>query len=517
MDQATTAGGVTSFVDARQPFSAFDYIENNFGDCSPIRRLFSQARSVELCSVVCEKIAATGLVADENEEIKGLYPEHVMDDLRRLTFWSKPMASAADVNDSESNACIGYALLKQDSIPTRKWRWHVFEAVIWPTRFKYCYVPGWKKFQVRCCDKIFEVPGVLYCEQNELNKACAQVALRSLCSLHVDAAEVSFRKINAFAAKVSGQFDPGQGLEAKQMRGVLDGFGIRYTELDYTTLPDEDRKTFAYQKFVYAGIESGAGALLGFKLVGPDATGHHIIPFFGHTFNRDTWVPNADATYFPIGEETRYIPSESWVSTFIGHDDNFGSNYAIPRLYVTADQAQYVLSLYPPFVRYSGVEAEALAVNMLYSVRKRIMPTDLPWHRRAMDAIGRQNVVLRPLAMLREDYVAHLSEAEDWQGNKESNEICEGLANSLPEHLWLVELSVPELFPANLRKIGEILLNAASEPNPEDEARVFILARLPGSYIIQAGTAEDGTPKFNLGPSNLKSHTALYHSKQPDG
>ena len=154
---------------------------------------------------------------------------------------------------------------------------------------------------------------------------------------------------------------------------------------------------------------------------------------------------------------------------------------------------------------------------MLYSVRKRIMPTDLPWHRRAMDAIGRQNVVLRPLAMLREDYVAHLSEAEDWQGNKESNEICEGLANSLPEHLWLVELSVPELFPANLRKIGEILLNAANEPNPEDEARAFILARLPGSYIIQAGTAEDGTPKFNLGPSNLKSHTALYHSKQPDG
>jgi hypothetical protein len=515
MDQATTAGDETLFIDTRPPFSAFDYIEKNFGECPPIRRLFSQARCLEMCSVVSEKISPAGLVVDENDEIKRFYPEHIMDDLRRLTFWSKPMTSAADVNGAESDCCIGYALLKQDSIPTRKWRWHVFEAVIWPTKFKYSFVPGWKIFQARCCDQVFKIPGVLYCEQNGLNKACAQVALRSLCSLHVNEAEVSFRKINELAAKVTGPFDPSQGLEAKQMRGVLDGFGIRYTELDYTTLSEDERSAFTYQKFIYAGIESGAGALLGFKLVGPEATGHHIIPFFGHTFNRDTWVPNADAAYFRIGEETRYIPSESWVSTFIGHDDNFGSNYAIPRLYITAEQAQYVLSLYPRFVRYSGVEAEALAVNMLYSVRKLIIPTDLPWHRRAMEAIDRQNVVLRPVAMLRENYIEHLREAEDWQGRKESNEVCEGLANSLPEHLWLVELSVPELFPANLRKIGEILLNAGDELNPGDEARAFILARLPGSYIIQAGTDESGTPQFNLGPSDLKSHTALYFNKQP--
>jgi hypothetical protein len=93
--------------------------------------------------------------------------------------------------------------------------------------------------------------------------------------------------------------------------------------------------------------------------------------------------------------------------------------------------------------------------------------------------------------------------------------VYEGLATSLPDNLWMIELSVPELFPANLHKIGEILLNAAKEPIPNEEVQNFILARLPGGYILQAGTDETGTPKFTLGPSDIKSHTLLYSKEQP--
>lgn len=467
-----------------------------------------------MVSVVSEEIDAVGLIADENEEIKLIYADHTMDHLRRLTFWKVPITSAADLSHVGSAACIGYALLKQDStdvLPERKWRWHIFEAVMRPTEFAYSYVPGWNIFKVRCGDEIFEVPGVLYCQQNSLNKACAQVALRSLCSMHVDPAEVSFRRINELAGH--SPFDPGQGLEVRQIQAVLNGFEILYTAIDYNTVAAEDRAAFAYQKFVYAGIESGAGALLGFS-VGPNAT-YHIIPFFGHTLDRDAWVPNAEATYFQIGDETKYIPSESWVSNFVGHDDNFGSNYAIPRVYITPEQAQYVASLYPRPVQYGGVEAEALAVNMLYSVRRKIIPSDLRWHRRAFTAINDQNIVLRPIVISREKYIRHLRDSVDWQQNRESNEVCDGLQTSLPDHLWLVELSVPELFSANLRKLGEILLDASIGLNSDDESRRFILARLPGSYIVQAGADNDGTPKFKFGPSEIKSHTALYTNKQP--
>ena len=225
------------------------------------------------------------------------------------------------------DSCLGYAILKQDSVPGRKDCWHVFEAVTWPTKYAYSYVPGSTRFRFRCCDRELEICAASATprQQNGLNKACAQVALRSLCSIHRNPSDVSFRRINELAGQVSGAFDPSQGLEANQLCAVLDGFGIGYTDIDYNTVDVIDRDALAYQKFVYAGIESGAGALLGFKLVGPEATGHHIIPFFGHTFNRDMWVPNAEPAYFHVGEETRYVPSESWVSTFVGHDDNFGS------------------------------------------------------------------------------------------------------------------------------------------------------------------------------------------------
>ena len=65
------------------------------------------------------------------------------------------------------------------------------------------------------------------------------------------------------------------------------------------------RDELPYQKFLYAGIESGGGALLGFKFGGPGAKGEkHLIPFFGHTFNKDIWVSNADPAYFHVGEQT---------------------------------------------------------------------------------------------------------------------------------------------------------------------------------------------------------------------
>jgi hypothetical protein len=222
------------------------------------------------------------------------------------------------------------------------------------------------------------------------------------------------------------------------------------------------------------------------------------------------WIPKAEAAYFHVGEETRYVPSEAWTSTFVGHDDNFGSNYCIPRLYITAAQAQYVVSLYRDQVQYSGVEAETIAVNVLYSIRKSILPSTIPWLRRVQQAIDDQEVVLRTISVTRSEYIRHLKELVDWEFSQEDAGVCDSLASSLPDHLWMVELSLPELFPANLRKVGEILLNATVEPIPGTEASVYILARLPSSYIVGAGLDSDGTPNFTVGPSDLTSHTPVY-------
>ncbi len=510
--QARTAGGKSvELLHVESPFSSFEFIETHFPGHMPIRRLFSQARSLGMQSICMEEISPVGLVEDENRNLTDLYSDYKPGELKRVTFWSERLESPKDLASANPKAFLGYAILKQDVVHSLgKSQWHVFEAVTRRNPYEHTYIPAGRMFDTNVCGHTFAVPGVLYCQQNGLNKACAQVALRSLCALHVPDENVSFSAINSAAESATGPFDPSQGLEVKQMRAVLEHFGIGYLDIDYTTLSEEERTGLVYQKFLYAGIESGAGALLGFKLTGPQATGHHIIPFFGHTFNRDLWVPNADSAYFHVGEETRYIPSESWLSSFVGHDDNFGSNYCIPRLYVTPEQAQYVVSLYRKSTCFSGVEAEAIAVNFLYSVRKSIVPSGNPWLRRFMRYVEAQQVVLRAVALTRAEYLKHLRAAEDWEGQREAAQTCQGMEAFLPEHLWMVEVSLPELFPANLRKLGEILLNASEMPAPDQDLSTYILARLPGRYFIFDGTISDGTPRFTIGPSSLTSHTALF-------
>ena len=183
-------------------------------------------------------------------------------------------------------------------------------------------------------------------------------------------------------------------------------------------------------KYIYSGIESGAGALLGFSFAGPaipEEDGDcHIIPFYGHTFNKDTWVPDADKYYFRVGEELRYVPSENWTSSFLGHDDNLGPNLCVPRLYIPPVQVDYVVELLYPGVKFGGSQAEGVSLQFLYSVLdwinsadSNIDPSGNVWLRRLALSVNNQQIVLRAVATNKDVYVKHLSDEKDWNGNKE--------------------------------------------------------------------------------------------------
>jgi hypothetical protein len=76
----------------------------------------------------------------------------------------------------------------------------------------------------------------------------------------------------------------------------------------------------------------------------------------------------------------------------------------------------------------------------------------------------------------------------------------------------LVEVTVPEIFSTNKRKLGEILLDAGQERKPEINGESFILARFPESYVFFDGMSEDGNPSFLTVNSALKSHTTPWGS-----
>jgi hypothetical protein len=356
--------------------------------------------------------------------------------------------------------------------------------------------------------------GILYAQQNQLNKSCAQVALKSLLS-RLNQGEISYRQINDLAKRSSSiSFDPAKGLDATQIRAVLEGFGVGFRDFDYTQFSEEERKNHPYQKYLYSGVESGCGALLGFRLAGPATKGHerHIIPFYGHTFNKDTWAPEADVAYFRVGEKLGYVPSENWTSSFLGHDDNLGPNFCIPRLYIAPEKVDYVVELLKPGIMFGGAQAEALSLQFLYSVLNQlnqIAHSSNAWLERLAHYShpNIQRVVLRAIAVDRDTYIHHLKDERDWDGHSEpKGGVPDVLRRLLPKHLWIVEISIPQLFPANERKLGEIVLNGGVRLDPiKSSSSPFLLARLPGLYFFES-PGKSKKQRFLVLQSDLASH-----------
>jgi hypothetical protein len=497
------------------PFSCFDWVEANVASTESIRRCFSLARSLEMRTFIAEDIPAAGIIRDENEEVDRLSPDHSMPALKRLSFWTTPIPDQAAIASTDPVALCGYAIVKRDRVPSRKWdRWHVFEAVFRKYPHEHNCMPTQNTYQLRVYDAELSISGVLYAQQNGLNKVCAHVALRTLLSRRVPAGDVSYAEINRLAAKATpGTYDPAAGLGPPQIRAVLRDFKVPFRDIDYAEEEKKDkhiRRTHPFQKFVYAGIESGCGAMLGFRMTGPSAsTEKHIVPFFGHTFNKDTWVPDADIAYFNVGGGIGYIPSESWTSSFLGHDDNFGPNLCVPRLYVRPDQAEYAVELLRNGAAYSGVHAEVITLIFLYSLWPHLAKSANSWMNRLAAAAHPdvRRVVLRAVCVAKVAYLQHAREEADWNGNREDPRLVAILDQFLPDVLWVVDVSLPHLFPANEHKLGEILLNPSIpfDPKAPIDYRLFLLARLPGRLFVLE-SASSGPPKFMEVPSTCESH-----------
>ncbi len=497
-----------------RPFSSFDFVDMNFQDDFSIRRLFSLARAQGAKTLMVEPIAAAGIITEENDDIKQLFTDYVMTGLTRISFWSS-VFTAKNADSRTEEQCLGYAILKRDRVPSKqKNGWHVFEAVFRKYPDRHNCVPNPMTYTVSLGKKLVKLNGLLYSQQNGLNKVCAQVALRSLLS-RTPGGDVSYRQINDIARKSASSpgWLPADGLSTPQIRACLQGFGIKFRDFDYAMHDSTDRKAFPYQKFVYSGIESGAGALLGFRLSGPGVINgqYHIIPFYGHTFNKDTWAPEADKYYFRVGDKLRYIPSENWTSSFLGHDDNFGPNFCVPRLYITPKQVEYVVELLRPGARYGGSQAEAMSLQFLDSVLGEIGTTRNVWLKRLVHYASRdvKHVVLRALATDRDTYLNHLSNIQDWNGNSESRSLINFLRTVTPKNIWVVEASLPELFPANESKLGDIVLNSGGSLKGDRTDRSnFLFVRLPGDYWFDL-SSKPSQKQFVRLPSKIKSHVPV--------
>lgn len=499
--------GVPEVLDARPPFSNFDFVEQKFGSCRPLQRILSLARMAEFSTIVLENISSVGYSKEEDEDLLAYGIQPSDKNLIRISFFKGQFSAVAAIKDQKDSDYLGYAILKV--VPTKQhtFRWIVFESVIKASRHVNNYYHVGKEYEILCGDKNFKIKGTIYCQQNGLTSVCAHVALRTAIATTTGYDDVSYKAMNEILKKKGCPHRiENRGLTDIQIKSILDDLGIKYSVHVYEP---QSNDPIPFQKYIYGSIESGYATLLGFY--GRNEVGH-VIPVLGHTFNEDTWVPNAETSYFRIGKNIRYVPSETWVSTYICHDDNFGPHFCLPRQYLTVKDKVIVISFEPAEAKFDAVSAEVVAIEYLNKIIQSF-PEQLAnaWSRRLKDAVLVQRgwIVLRPLFMSGAQYITHLNSLTGWEGEKISPDLVKKLAPILKNHYWIVEFSLPELFPANKRKLGEVVLDASIAITPQTFSAAYMFARLPGELNW---LALDENKKVFLSKidSGIKTHTQLY-------
>lgn len=96
----------------------------------------------------------------------------------------------------------------------------------------------------------------------------------------------------------------------------------------------------------------------------------------------------------------------------------------------------------------------------------------------------------------------------DWSRRRVESAFVEEIRREVDELVWMVEVSLPELFPTNLRKVGEVLVRADRDLSG-DGGSVFLRARIPGWSCVES--PRGAVPgEFEFRPCRLLSHVPLF-------
>ncbi|NIP27808.1 MAG: hypothetical protein GWN67_24895 [Phycisphaerae bacterium] len=473
--------------------------------------------------MVIEELKEAPDLAQENEDIKIRCPSFKISKTHRLSFFTKRFSTRRGLSNATEEEFIGYAIVKQDAIPDYGRVTRIYESVIKPSRYVNNFIKGDKEWTCSIVGNLFKVKGYIYAQQNAITNVCAHVALRTAASCFHKDEDMLYREMNELIGidHVKRKLEPGKGLDTMEMVEILSKAGASCIVADYTN-PKRHKNRAPFQKLVYGSIESGFPAIVIFETA-ENTDVCHAIPIFGHTFNDDTWVYKAELSYFKVGSGMHYIPSESWTSTYIAHDDNYGSNFCIPRMYLHVRRycnAQnnevkgcsmdygnvcYVIGTLPREVRMNAIQAEVIGADYLFTILPQLPNLSDVWPTRLCYYAGVNQLVLRPILIRSDDYSRHLSNIRGWKRKKFEFEI-----EIEPEGwLWLIELSVPELFSSNKRKIAEVVLRSDVEPKSQRDFNSFLLARVPGYFALYSG-GQASNPNYNFIPSGIVDHVELY-------
>ena len=498
----------------------FDLIKRLWKDCKAegaIHRLCSLVRKMGAVTLLEEELELNKEILQEFQDVEARIDEKLADAPKaiRLSFFAAP-CDEKDWRALPEESFLGYAIILSLQLPagnaivknknlTSRLA-YVLEAVTRPpcrvTRgpdgdisargVTNYYVHCHRRFETTIGtpddNKKHSVVGTFFCQQNGLTHVCAHAALRMILNTAKDLVnhKVTNRELNTILKIDHETITVGDGLTTDQIQSVSDHFGLHMIAGNFLAWPTVD-----YAQFIYPFVESGYPALLAFN---PTHAVGHVVTVVGHTMNSDKWDCEAHLAY--RSEATAfgfYHASAAWVDHFILNDDNFGMyrcmppgylrNKTLPR-YDMTQRATFALAFLPKSVQVMPYLAENSAVALVRKLRKCLAPAGAPadrWLARLWEQIeAGKGIVARTQICTKADYLDAMKGKLDSEGASQKDW---NILAGAPDMFWLTELSLPDLYTANKRKLGDVLSDVAPAVVGGQEVLKFVWGWLPGIQI----------------------------------
>jgi hypothetical protein len=423
----------------------------------------------------------------------------------------------------QADDILGYAVLVTLTLPAGPPRCYILESVVktpsfWiPSQEGKARPEGVTNYYVHNCREFetsvgttsehrnFSLKGSFFSQQNDLTHVCAHAALRMAINSSPAASDqkLTNKRINeelgiCHDQKRVGKYSSGEksvGLESEEIVEVIKKLGWNEQSWDFENKPAID-----FAEFIYPLIESGLPVILGIR----NPWTAHVLAVLGHTLNSDRWIPEARHGYgsFPISP---YISTSAWVDHFIVNDDNYGMyvtlpteplrNILVPKFNPNL-HAALAIGLVPTDVTISGYAVEQSAASLARKLVNLITPA--PANRWLLllkemlketgDSRERgQHLVCRTLLRSKENYLEVMNNVTDDQEHPLAEAEKQLLENSLPSRFWVTEITVPNLYTGNKRKLGDIVTATAVNEQQYLSGEMFHFCWLPGISLSGPG------------------------------
>lgn len=475
----------------------------------PLHRLCSLMRKMGVTYLVQETLQSNPAISIEEMALARRLKKKINCRATRITFFrSQSEVIPMEISQVGRDYCLAYVTIVQAYASDKLISVYIFESVVHtPSRWRQggsteplpnYYISMARKFDFVIgafgASIALSVDGSFFCQQNTITNVCAHSALRMAINNSKDyendkllTAEdintlLEYDHIKKYFAK-RNHTDGYKGLEGAEIGQVARHFGYRTHGGEFKKTEDID-----YQDVIYPIIESGRPLILGITC--PKEA--HVVTVLGHTRNSDRWMPEAIRSY-GASPQKPYISTASWVDHFIINDDNYGIFVTLHSEGIGSHKASQanllsanlVIGIMPKEVVAEGSLVEHRMAHIFPRIVKTITAaTSLsPEAKRWIDRLG-EELVCRTLLQTPDNYCRYWAEAKDQRGKQITDSALSEMKLILPPRFWVTELTLPQLYAGNKRKLGDVI-NTCEKLSPDDLAESILGIILPGVGLFK--------------------------------